>query len=59
VQDAMRRADPSGGLEKCWQGKELVRKLLKLASTNPDHGQIFNVLVPAPSDGKVSPDRPS
>jgi transposase len=44
VQDAMRRADPSGGLEKCWQGKELLRKLLKLAGTNPDRGRIFNAL---------------
>jgi transposase len=44
VREAMRRADPSGGLEKCWQGKELLRKLLKLAGTNPDRGQIFNAL---------------
>jgi transposase len=44
VQDAVRRADPSGGLEKCWQGKELLRKLLKLAGTNPDRGRIFNAL---------------
>ena len=44
VQEAMRRADPSGGLEKCWQGKELLRKLLKLAGTNPDRGRIFNAL---------------
>ena len=44
VDEAMRRADPSGGLEKCWQGKELLRKLLKLAGTNPDRGQIFNAL---------------
>ncbi len=44
VREAMRRADPSGGLEKCWQGKELLRKLLKLAGTNPDRGRIFNAL---------------
>jgi hypothetical protein len=44
VQDAMRRADPSGGLEKCWKGKELLRTLLKLAGTNPDRGRIVNAL---------------
>ena len=44
VHDAMRRADPSGGLEKCWQGKELLRSLLKLAGTNPDRSRIFNAL---------------
>jgi hypothetical protein len=26
MHDAMRTADPSGGLEKCWQAKELLRK---------------------------------
>jgi len=40
----VRRADPSGDLEKCWKGKELLRTLLKLAGTNPDRGRIVNAL---------------
>ena len=30
------RPIPSGGLEKCWQGKEMLRHLLALAGTDPD-----------------------
>jgi len=41
---AMRSADPTGGLEKCWQGKELLRDLLKLAGTGCDRTAIFNAL---------------
>ena len=40
----MRRADPTGGREKCWQGKGLLRDLLKLAGTRPDLGRIWNAL---------------
>src|SRR6476620_9068548 len=41
---AMRAADPSGGLEKCWQGKEMLRALLALAGSDPDRGKIWNQL---------------
>jgi transposase len=41
---AMRAADPSGGLEKCWQGKEMLRQLLALAGTDPDRSKIWNQL---------------
>jgi transposase len=41
---AMRSADPSGGLEKCWQGKEMLRRLLALAGKNPDRNLIWNTL---------------
>jgi transposase len=41
---AMRAADPSGGLEKCWQGKEMLRSLLALAGTTPDRGVIWTRL---------------
>ncbi len=44
MHDAMRRADPSGGLEKCWQGKEMLRPLLALAGTDPDRNLIWNQL---------------
>ena len=44
MHDAMRQADPSGGLEKCWQGKEMLRRLLALAGTNPDRTLIWNRL---------------
>ena len=44
VREAMRRGDPTGGLEKCWQGKEMLRDLLKLAGTTPDRGRIWNAL---------------
>ena len=40
----MRAADPSGGLEKCWQGKELLRQLLGLAGTDPDRSLIWRRL---------------
>jgi hypothetical protein len=40
----MARADPSGGLEKCWRGKELLRVLLALAGTEPDRTRIWNAL---------------
>ena len=41
---AMRVADPSGGLEKCWQGKEKLRSLLALAGTGPDRSLIWKRL---------------
>lgn len=44
MHDAMRTADPSGGLEKCWQGKEMLRALLALAGTDPDRNRIWNQL---------------
>jgi transposase len=44
MHDAMRVADPSGGLEKCWQGKEMLRALLALAGTDPDRNRIWNQL---------------
>jgi transposase len=44
MHDAMRVADPSGGLEKCWQGKEMLRRLLTLAGTDPDRSKIWNRL---------------
>jgi hypothetical protein len=41
----MRTADPSGGLEKCWQAKELLRNLLTLARTGgPDRSLIWQRL---------------
>jgi transposase len=44
LHDAMRVADPSGGLEKCWQGKEMLRQLLGLAGTDPDRSLIWGHL---------------
>ena len=44
MHDAMRLADPAGGLEKCWQGKEKLRRLLALAGTDPDRDLIWNRL---------------
>jgi len=45
MRDAMRTADPSGGLEKCWQAKELLRGLLRLARTGgPDRSLIWQRL---------------
>src|SRR5664279_2003896 len=45
MHDAMRTADPSGGLEKCWQAKELLRNLLRLARTGgPDRSLIWQRL---------------
>jgi len=45
MHDAMRTADPSGGLEKCWQAKELLRGLLRLARTGgPDRSLIWQRL---------------
>ena len=44
LHDAMRAADPSGGLEKCWQGKEKLRRLLALAGTEPDRNLIWTRL---------------
>jgi len=44
MHEAMRTADPSGGLEKCWQGKEMLRRLLALAGSNPDRNRIWNQL---------------
>ncbi len=44
MHDAMRRADPTGGLEKCWAGKEMLRRLLALAGTDPDRNLIWNRL---------------
>jgi len=40
LHDAMRAADPSGGLEKCWQGEEMLRPLLALPGTDPDRSLI-------------------
>lgn len=44
LHEAMRTADPSGELEKCWQGKEKLRQLLALAGTTPDRGVIWTRL---------------
>jgi transposase len=45
MHDAMGIADPSGGLEKCWQAKELLRNLLSLARTGgPDRSLIWRRL---------------
>ena len=44
LHDAMRDADPTGGLERCWQGKEMLRRLLALAGTDPDRNLIWNRL---------------
>jgi transposase len=44
MHDAMRVADPSGGLEKCWQGKEMLRGLLALAGSDLDRNRIWNQL---------------
>ena len=44
MHDAMHAADPSGGLEKCWQGKEMLRRLLALAGTEPDRNLIWTRL---------------
>ena len=45
MHDAMRAADPSGGLEKCWQAKEMLRDLLALAGTDgPDRSLIWQRL---------------
>jgi hypothetical protein len=44
LREAMTRADPTGGLEKCWRGKELLRDLLALAGTDPDRTRIWNAL---------------
>ena len=39
------KADPSGGLEKCWQAKELLRNLLGLARAGgPDRSLIWQRL---------------
>ena len=44
MHDAMHAADPSGGLEKCWQGMEMLRRLLAFAGTDPDRNLIWNTL---------------
>ena len=45
MHDAMGIADPSGGLEKCWQAKELLRNPLTLArSGGPDRSLIWQRL---------------
>lgn len=44
MRSAIRRADPTGGLEKCWQGKEMLRDLLNMAGAVPDRGRIWNAL---------------
>ena len=41
---AMKTADPTGGLQKCWQAKELLRHLLKLAGTDRDWAQVWRWL---------------
>ncbi|AZI57433.1 hypothetical protein EH165_03915 [Nakamurella antarctica] len=42
---AIRAADPTGGLEKCWQAKEKLRSVLSLAGTNPGRSQVWNLLI--------------
>jgi len=37
----MKTADPTGGLQKCWKAKELLRHLLKLAGTDPDWALVW------------------
>jgi len=45
MHDAMRTADRSGGLENCWQAKELLRNLLALAGGGgPDRSLIWERL---------------
>jgi hypothetical protein len=44
LHDVMRAADPSGWLEKCWQGKEILWRLLTLAGTEPDRNLIWTRL---------------
>jgi transposase len=41
---AMATADPTGGLEKCWRAKELLRQVLALAGTGVDRTLIWNRL---------------
>lgn len=40
----MKTADPTGGLQKCWKAKELLRHLLKLAGTDPDWALVWRRL---------------
>ena len=44
MHDAMHAADPSGGLEKCWQRMEMLRRLLALAVTEPDRNLVWTRL---------------
>ena len=44
MHQAMKAADPTGGLRKCWQAKELLRHLLKLAGTDPDWALVWQRL---------------
>ncbi len=44
MHQAMKTADPAGGLQKCWQAKELLRHLLKLAGTDPDWALVWRRL---------------
>lgn len=44
MHQAMKTADPTGGLQKCWQVKELLRHLLKLAGTDPDWALVWRGL---------------
>src|ERR1700712_1736082 len=44
MHQAMKTADPTGGLQKCWKAKELLRHLLKLAGTKPDWAQVWRRL---------------
>ena len=41
---AMKVADPTGGLRNCWRAEELLRHLLKLAGTEPDWAQVWQRL---------------
>ena len=41
---AMKTADPTGGLHNCWRAKEMLRHLLKLAGTEPDWAQVWQRL---------------
>jgi hypothetical protein len=54
LHDAMRTADPSGGLEKCWQGREMLRGLLALAGTDPDRSLIWRRLTPGANQNPTS-----
>jgi transposase len=44
MHQAMKTADPTGGLQKCWRAKELLRHLLKLAGTEPDWALVWQRL---------------
>lgn len=41
---AMRAADPTGGIEKCWTAKELLRQLLQQSGPRADRSRIWQML---------------